>query len=173
MSILRYFSIGLVCLSIAAPLSAPAIAAGEQPVKVAIFDFELIDTSLEGEKRGVDPAETARLKKISDLLRGLLEKSGKYTVIPTAPVADQINDAGYIYSCNGCDIRMAKELDADLSFTGHVHKVSRLILSINIFVNDVATGKRLKNMSADIRGDTDESWTHGVRWLVRNRILKD
>jgi hypothetical protein len=37
--------------------------------------------------------------------------------------------------------------------------------------SDVATGKALRVVAAQIRGNTDKSWTRGLRWLVRNRLL--
>ena len=42
-------------------LAASAEAWAETPRTAAVFDFELIDTSLEGELRGMQPAEQARL----------------------------------------------------------------------------------------------------------------
>jgi hypothetical protein len=145
----------------------------DAPRKAAVFDFELIDTSLEGEKRGVDPAETARLHKISELLRDRLAASGRFVIVPTAPAARQIADAGHIRGCNGCDARIAKELGADLAITGQVQKISTLILNITVHVRDAGTGELLRSVNADIRGNTDESWAHGVGWLVRNRLLAD
>lgn len=148
----------------------PASALADPPRKTAVFDFELIDTSLEGEKRGPDPAETARLAKISDALRDGLAASGRYAIVSTAPAAKQIAEAGYIRSCNGCELRIASELGADVAVTGHIQKISTLILSITITVKDASTGAMLQTATADIRGNTDESWLHGVRWLVRNRL---
>jgi hypothetical protein len=52
-----------------------------------------------------------------------------------------------------------------------VQKVSNLILNINIRVSEAASGKVIAAASADIRGNTDESWTRGVEWLVKNRLL--
>lgn len=141
------------------------------PVRVAVLDFELVDTSLEGASYGVDEAETGRLKLISDLLRDLLAKSDEYEVADLAPAAAQIADAGFIHSCNGCEIAIARSLGADRVITGTVHKVSTLILGIQISEHDVSTGKVLRVMAAQIRGNTDESWMHGMRWLVRNRLL--
>jgi hypothetical protein len=140
----------IICLAM---LVATSSLAGE-PRKAAVFDFELIDTSLEGEKRGVDPAETARLLKISELLRDMLAKSGRFVIVPTAPAARQIADAGYIRSCNGCDARIASELGADLAITGHVQKISTLILNITIQVRDAGTGEVLRSVNADIRGNS-------------------
>ncbi len=71
------------------------MAAAEGPKKAAVFDFELIDTSLEGEVRGTNPAEQKRLRLISNLLRRELAESGAYVVIDTAPAAATIKAAGY------------------------------------------------------------------------------
>ena len=150
-------------------IAAPAPAS--EAVPIAAFDFELIDTSLEGEIKGIQPAETARLKTISDQLRGLLTKSGRYQVLDTAGIEKDIEDAGNLHGCNGCDADLARKVGAKLAFTGQVQKVSNLILNINIYIRDVKTGRVVQSMSADIRGNTDDSWRHGVRWLVRNRIL--
>lgn len=151
--------------------SAKAGAGDVAPPKTVVLDFELIDTSLEGASRGVDPAETKRLRLISDLLRDLLAKSGKYRIIDNAPAAAKIADAGLIHSCNGCDITIARSLGADRAFTGTVDKVSTLILTVSINERDVATGKTSQIATAQIRGNTDESWSRGVKWLVKNRLL--
>ena len=44
---------------------------------VAVFDFELIDTSLEGAIRGARADERERLARLSDQLRHLLRESAK------------------------------------------------------------------------------------------------
>jgi hypothetical protein len=51
------------------------------------------------------------------------------------------------------------------------HKISTLITTMDIWVFDVATGKTIVHASGQIRGDTDEAYAHGVRFLVRNRIV--
>lgn len=148
-------------------------AAHAEERRVAVFDFELIDTSLEGEVNGPRAEETERLAMISDLLRQKLQESGRYVVVDEAPVAAQIEDAGYLHSCNGCEAKMARELGAELAITGTVQKVSNLILNINLYVRDAESKRRLRAMSADIRGNTDRSWSRGVSYLVKNRLLKE
>lgn len=156
----------LVCVT-----PCPPASAAPAPISVAVLDFELIDTSLEGASRGVDPAETARLALISNRLRDLLNASGKYKVVDIAPAAAKIADAGLIYGCNGCEIAIAGTLGAERVITGTVRKVSTLILILSMFEREVATGQTLQVATAQIRGDTDQSWTRGVEWLVRNRLL--
>ncbi len=148
-----------------------AATAGERPKTVAVFDFELIDTSLEGEVRGVNPAEQKRLRLISDLLRRKLADSGDYVLVDTAPAAAAVEAAGHLYGCNGWEADIARSLGADLAFTGTVQKVSNLILNINLYVRDAATEKRIMAFSVDIRGNTDTSWSRGISYIVKNRLL--
>ena len=51
-----------------------------------------------------------------------------------------------------------------------VQKVSNLILNMNIYLRDVHTGHS-SAASADMRGNTDESWSRAMSYLVRNRLL--
>ena len=150
-----------------------ASVAAPGPLRVAVLDFELIDTSLEGASRGIDNTETVRLTQISRLLRDLLDASGKYKVVDLAPAAAKIADAGLIHGCNGCDIAIADTLGAERVITGTVQKISTLILTLSIFEREVATGRNVQVATAQIRGNTDQSWTRGVEWLVRNQLLAE
>ncbi len=147
--------------------------AADGKTSVAAFDFELYDTSLEGELRGENEAEQRRLAAISDQFRQLLAGSARYDVVDILPASREIAAAGMFRGCNGCDVKIARGLDAEVSMTGVVQKVSNLILNINIYVRDARSGDLLQVMSADIRGNTDRSWARGVSWLVRNRLLKN
>ena len=170
--IIRLRALAVAVLLLLAVAGGPTAAAEAVP-RVAVFDFELIDTSLEGEISGVRPDETQRLVLISDQLRRLLADSGRYAIVDHGPAAAEIEDAGYLYGCNGCAVKIARGLDAELAVTGTVQKVSNLILNINVYMNDVASGVRLRAMSVDIRGNTDQSWRRGISYLVRNRFFKE
>jgi hypothetical protein len=139
--------------------------------RLAVFNFELIDTSLEGEMSGARAEEQQRLKVISDQLRQMLTEKG-YTVVDFTPVADVIAKAAPLHRCNGCAARIAEQLGARLALTGTVQKVSNLILNINVFVWDAKTGQERTRTSVDIRGNNDESWSRGVSYLVRNRLVE-
>jgi hypothetical protein len=146
--------------------AAPALAE-----KAAVFEFEFIDSSLDGELYGTTEAEKARLGKMAPMARELLVLYAKYEIVDIAPVADQARNSN-LQSCGFCDAAMAKKLGADLAITGTVQKVSNLILNINLYVRDAATNQMLKVGSVDIRGNTDESWFRGLRYLVKNRMYK-
>ena len=137
---------------------------------VAVFDFELIDTSLEGETRGLRADEHARLIRLSDHLRRRLTESGRFALLDITTVANEAR-ASNLQACGGCDARLAKRIGADLAITGTVQKISNLILNMNIYVRDASSGATIAAMSADMRGNTDESWLHALDWLLRNRLL--
>src|SRR5262249_54172237 len=52
---------------------------------VAVFDFELIDTSLEGAIRGARPDEQERLARLSDQWRQLLRDPGRFSLVDITP----------------------------------------------------------------------------------------
>ncbi len=51
-----------------------------------------------------------------------------------------------------------------------MQKVSNLILNMNVYMADVATSKMTFVRSVDIRGNTDESWSVGMNWLIKNYV---
>ena len=124
------------------------------PHTVAVFDFELIDTSLEGSTNGPRADEQARLTRTSVQLRQRLSDLAHVAIADIAPVAAEAR-ASNLQACGGCDIRLARRVGADLAVTGTVQKVSNLILNMNIYIREVESGRMLAAASADLRGNTD------------------
>lgn len=145
-------------------------AARADPPKIAVFDFELMDTSLQGEVDGPRADEQGRLMRIADQLRKELTESGKFQLVDISPVNAAAHNSN-LQACGGCDVQLAQKLGADLAITGMVQKVSNLILNINLYLRDAHSGKTVAVLSADLRGNTDESWTRAMNYLVRNRLL--
>lgn len=156
------FAIALM-LAFATPMHANTL-------KAAVFDFELFDTSLEGEKNGPRIDEQARLLRAGDQLRRGLADSGKFLIVDIMPLKSEAQGSN-LQACGGCDVKFAQQLGADLAITGVVQKVSNLILSMNVYVRDAHTGNLVTAMSADFRGNTDESWSRAMSYLLRNRLL--
>jgi hypothetical protein len=169
MSAMRIFVLGSL-LALSALAQWPSSAAG--PVRAAVFDFEWIDTSLEGAMGGLRQDEQQRLQELGGRLRRELAASGRFELVDVAPVAEEARRSN-LQACGGCDARMARALGAQLAITGTVQKVSNLILNINIYMRDAKTGRLLAASSADMRGNTEESWFRTLDWLVKNRLLAD
>ena len=117
-------------------------------------------------------AERARLALIASLFKAKLEASGRYTFVSIpADAAGKIAAGPEVGACGGCEFAYGKELGADTVAWIVIQKVSDLILNINVYMADVAAKKMGFVHSVDIRGDTDESWTRGITYLVKNYLL--
>ena len=168
MKVMFYGLYGAFLVAIAFPsicVSMPAAAK-----TVAVFDFELIDTSLEGQMNGPRSDERARVEHLGEQLRRRLAQTDTYQLVDIAPVEAEARRSN-LQACGGCDAVLAKRIGADFSITGTVQKVSNLILNVNLYVRDIESGKLIAGMSADFRGNTDKSWTRALDWLIRNRLL--
>ena len=108
--------------------------------------------------------------RTGDQLRRALAESGKFVLLDIAPVNAAAHGSHW-QACGGCDVQYAQQLGADLAITGVVQKVSNLILNMNVYMRDVHTGHLVTFMSADMRGNTDESWSRAASYLLRNRLL--
>jgi hypothetical protein len=150
-----------------------ASAAPEDRPNLAIFDFELFDTSIEGEVRGADPAEAERLVMITELIRDAYRARDEVELVDVSPLRERLDSMPKLRTCKGCETKLAAPLGADQTMSGFVHKVSTLILSVTLFVRDVDSGDILYSTSASIRGNTDESWAHGVNYLIRNKLFEE
>lgn len=155
--------------------AAPAVV-GAAP-KLAIFPIDMsVPRSEEDYFRGVtgpSPEEQNRLSLARAELQKLLSANGRYEIVDLSSVADEISAAQPIFECNGCEVDIAGKTKADLVLTGLIDKISETHLSLTVAIIDVAQGKLVNNASVLIQGNTDESWMHGVRWLVRNRLLAE
>jgi hypothetical protein len=143
-------------------LLANGLAAATDQHRVAFFGFFLINSSLEPTR----PAEEERLQMLD-------AESGRFDFVAISPDLHEQAAAGHgIPGCNGCERELAELSGADWATWGTVQKVSNLIPNINLYMEDARSGKIEFAHSVDIRGNTDESWRHGLDYMLRNYVLK-
>ena len=156
---LAYLPAMLAVLS--APATVLAQATSANLPKVAVFDFELLDTSLQGEVDGTRNDEKSRLTAGQ---RSVAQGAGRFRQVPIVDISP-VNAAAHekhLQACGGCDVQFAQQLGADLSITGEVQKVSNLILNMNVYLRNAHTGRLVTSMSADFRSNTDKSWARAM-----------
>ena len=157
---------GIAAASLLALLLGGATAAAAE--RVAVFDPELYDTSGEGLRED----QQKRLAMIGERLRAALRESDRFEVVDTAPLRARLQGGPSLRTCATCAPDAAAELGAELALLTTVHKVSNLILSVTVALREASpSGATRAVHSAEIRGNTDESWERGLRWLLRNRLL--
>ncbi len=143
----------------------PILHAEAAPQKILVFDFYFDNTSPEP----TSTSETARIKRISDELRAALQKSGDYDVITSSETFDSIQQG----KCSSEEMAVAQKQGADLVACSWLQKVSNLILNLNMVIENAKTGELLKGGSVDIRSNTDDSWEHGLRYLLKEHIFQE
>lgn len=149
-------------------MSVPAAASG---VPTAVFGFEFFDDTLDNRPE-VLAEQAERLKLVNAELARLVAASEVMEPVDLAPQAARITELAPLFKCNACEEDVARDAGAKLEMVGVVRKVSNLILSFSLVVREVGGGERtVRAGQVDIRGNTDESWLRGVRYLIKNRIL--
>ncbi len=148
-------------------LTSAAAQAGE---KVAFFGMSLLDSSLQTSELGRDPSEVVRLQMLNVMVSERFRDEG-YELVGLDAAQTDIDRHVNLAKCYGCDIRIAKKLGADFSLVGEVQKTSNMIIAMNLQLRDVETGELVKGGVVDIRGNTDDTWRRGMRYILNNRIF--
>lgn len=157
-----FFGLFLVVLS-------PAQA---MPVKTALFGLEFFDDTLEPSLVGPRPDQQARLALVNAELARLFAETGQVTLVDLAPQEARIRELQPLFKCNGCEEEVARDAGARLEVVGVIRKISNLILTITLLVRETeGEGRVVRAGDVQIRGNTDESWLRGVRYLIKNRIF--
>ena len=167
---MHWLTAAAIALTLALPRLATAAANDTGLPSVAFFGFRLINTSLEP----TTPIEAGRIEMLGDLFRQRLGSSGRFKIVPIAPDMQQRIAAGpEISGCNGCERDYAKSIGANWAAWGTVQKVSNLILNINVYMEDAVSGKLEFVKSVDVHGNTDESWRHGLDYMLRHYLFRE
>jgi Protein of unknown function (DUF2380) len=166
---------GLASFLIFGPLAVGVRSAAADAPSEAAKSVALLNVQLLNDHEDLEPttsAERARIALIASVFKAKLEASGRYTFVSIPADAEAKISAGPVVgACAGCEFGYGKELGADTVAWIVIQKVSDLILNINVYMADVAAKKMAFVHSVDIRGDTDESWTRGITYLVKNYLL--
>jgi hypothetical protein len=167
----RFLATSLCAVAMA---SSPGIASTETraPTKLAVFEFELDDFSAGGPLAGESPEETARLRRMTREARETLAKSGLFEIVDVAPATDEAVKTHWLRNCNGCEADVARRLGADMSFIAFYRKISVMEQSLQFRIRDARTGELLNVSQTDYRGETDESWSRAIAWLIRHRLVE-
>jgi Protein of unknown function (DUF2380) len=166
---------GLAAFLIFGPLTAGVCSATTDAPSEPAKSVALLNVQFLNDHEDLEPttgAERARIALIASVFKAKLEASGRYTFVSIpADAAGKIAAGPEVGACGGCEFGYGEQLGADTVAWIVIQKVSDLILNINVYMADVAAKRMAFVHSVDIRGDTDESWTRGITYLVKNYLL--
>ncbi len=163
---LSRFALALALSAVAAGYGT--VLAAPAPTRIAVLGLHFENTSLEPTR----PDEVQRMAKLNEQLASRLDASPRFEVVPVTPeVRERMRSGPQIGACGGCELEYGRALGATEIAWGNVQKVSNLILNINVYIDDVVTGRRTFVQSVDIRGNDDRSWSKGLASLIDNHLL--
>lgn len=156
---------GLVCLA--------GNASAAQ--KAAVLPFEIIfqvrEEDFFGAPRETNEDEKQRLAAASEQLKELMRADGRYEIVDTSSLTEDLEKASPVYKCQ-CEGDLGKKVGADVVITGIFDKASETLINVTFREHDAHTGQLKRSMKAIIQGDTDVGWQNAVKWIAKNRLLK-
>jgi hypothetical protein len=141
------------------------------PITLAMFDFELEDTSAAAESTGPTASDATALTDVTEAVRKLLTESGRYQLIDGRSASEKAAKTHGLHDCGGCDAAIAQGLGADQSLVGVIRRVSRTEYTIRFEIRDAKTGAVVANADSGLRMGANYSWSRGAVRLVRDRLL--
>lgn len=154
------------------PFARAAEPAAPQPIKLAVFPFELEDFSAAAAYIPPDDVDREQLRLSTEEARRLIAQSGRYQLVEVGAVRDEAAKAGKLHDCNGCEARIAAGLNADQSMIGIVTRISRTDYAVTYKIRDARSGALVDVEQTDLRAGANSAWSRGARWLIQRRLLE-
>lgn len=154
-----------VSREVMAALATPA------PVTLAVFDFELEDTTAASAVASA-ASDASYLAEVTASVRESLGQSGRYRLVDVGGANEPAVSAHALRDCNGCEAAIAQKLGADQSLIGVVRRVSRTEYTLGFQVRDARTGAVLSRGDSGLRMGADYSWKRGAVRLVSEKLVE-
>ncbi|RXG91073.1 DUF3280 domain-containing protein [Bradyrhizobium zhanjiangense] len=151
-----------VSREVMAALAMPA------PVALAVFDFELEDTTAASVGASAT-SDASYLAEVTASVREALGQSGRYRIVDVSGEAAKVQA---LRDCGGCEAGIAQKLGADQSLIGVVRRVSRTEYTLGFQLRDARTGAVLTRADSGLRMGADYSWKRGAVRLVSDRLIE-
>jgi hypothetical protein len=154
------------CAALLATFEAHAAA---EPIKIAVFDFELEDLS--AAVAGTPESDVTQLASVTDMVRQLFAQSNRYTLVDVDDVEARAVKTHTLRECDGCEAGLASTLGAEQSFVGVVSRISRTEYVVKFRIRDARTGEVVSEGDSGLRMGADYSWGRGATRLIKDRVL--
>jgi hypothetical protein len=154
----------------AASAGGTAFAAAD-PIKVAVYPFELEDFSAAGGVVPTNARDAQYLAEATAEAKRWLAQSGRYTLVDTSYAQDELAKTHTLHACQGCVGPITRTLGADQAVIGLITRISRTEYTLLIQFYDAGSGEPVARYFTGLRMGADYSWPRGVTWLMKNRIL--
>lgn len=143
--------------------------------KAAVLPFEIIfqvrEEDFFGAPREANDEEKQRLTEAVTQLRDLMKASGRYELTEVTGIDAELQAASPIHKCQ-CEVDLAKKLGVDVLVSGVFDKASESLTNVTLREFDLKNDK-VRTMKAVMQGNTDVAWQNVIKWIAKNRLLKE
>lgn len=136
--------------------------------KLVVLDFEITG---ESGSTGVKEHDRLTVSKFSNYFRNRIQEEELFSVIndeESLAYIQDVSEKNYLHHCNGCELDMAKHLNADLVLVPWVFRMSHLVETMHIEIRDVMSGHLLMKRAYDFRGDNDKAWKRAIKYVIND-----
>ncbi len=169
----RFSATLLLFGALALSTHAAETVASAEVVKIAVFQFELQDSSAAGGVLAQDERDKAYLAEATEIARQMLTASGKYEITGLASADVSAIARHGLRNCAECAGKLAHDLGGQLAMVGTVNRVGRTEYTVNIRILDAPTGKIVSSGSTGLRLGTRDSWPRGVKSLLGKYLVAE
>jgi Protein of unknown function (DUF2380) len=152
----------------------PVAAVGNQSasgIRLAVFDFELLDVSAGASVVAESAVDVEQLQRATDEARHLIAQSGRYALIDAGTTDAPAAKTHAPRDCDGCKAAIAAKLGAEQSLLGIVTRISRTDYNVTYKLRDASTGALIAVEQTDMRAGANDSWPRGAASLIKNKLL--
>jgi len=142
-----------------------------KPVKIVVFDFELIDFSGGASIIPESADDTENLKLATEAARRLIAQSERYSLVNVSSADTEWVRSNKLHDCDGCDAAIALRLGAEQSLVGIVTRITRTDYAVTFKLRDAQSSKLINVEQTDLRIGANYSWDRGAAWLIKNKLL--
>lgn len=135
---------------------------------LVVLDFEVLEDHPQPDRAA---AQAERARNASAQLRDALAQADLYHVLDPAAgesVVKSLRDRHtWLHRCTECAQTIGRAAGSELVLLPWAQVVSQLIVNLNVELRETDSDRVLLNKSVDLRGNNDESWARGIRFMVR------
>jgi len=153
-------------------VATPTLAAALAPVRLAVFPFELDDTSASADTTGDTASDLSGLSDTTDAIRHMLSQGARYQIVDVSSASADPAKSRALHACGGCEAQIALGLGAEQSLVGVVRRISRTEYIVGFQLRDARTGAVLAAADSGLRMGANYSWSRGATQLVRDHLLE-
>ena len=136
-----------------------------------LHKLAIIDVVIEGDLSDASRQSTwpYRLDSLTRHLREGLAEDGTYQVVSMADAAEAIaknKSRASIHLCPPCLKEIADSVGADRILAARVFRVSNLVMFLQLWIINPATGDPVASKNYTFRGDNDLAWIRSAEYVI-------